>query len=498
MFEALYLSGFSGGVRGEGERKLVENETLKRDIKLRQLLMIALGGTIGTGLFVGTGGNIANAGPLGTLIAYLIGGVIVYSIVLSLGELASVYPSTGSFGDYASRFIGPATGYMVFWVYWVGWIISVAVEYIAVGFLMQRWFPYVPVYYWVSACFVLIFVLNSLSVRIFAEGEFFLASIKVLAVFIFIVLGVIGILYQVYLHGLGSVLHNFYFSADSIHHLSPGFFPKGSYAIFGVVLAVIFAYTGTEIIGVAVGETKDPSSVMPKAIKATLWRIVFFFLGSVFIISVFLPMTNSSISQSPFVSTLERIPLPFLGTGIPYAADIMNFVIITAILSTANSGVYASSRMIYGLAQKKMFFPLFAKLNNKGTPVYAVYLSMAFTCLGMLTKIYAPEKIIEALINLISFTVIIVWISVSVAQYNFRKQFIASGKSLNDLPYRAPFLPLIQFIGISGCVVGVIGAYIDPEQRIGAYATLIYVFFCYIAYYATKNRWGYCPQMGLD
>ncbi|WP_104695252.1 amino acid permease [Helicobacter salomonis] len=473
---------------------------LKRDIKLRQVLMIALGGTIGTGLFVGTGGNIASAGPLGTLLAYIAGGVIVYSIILSLGELASVYPSTGSFGDYATRFIGPATGYMVFWMYWVGWIVTVAVEYFAVGVLMQRWFPGVPVHYWVVACIVLIFILNAFSVKIFAEGEFFLASVKVFAVFIFIVLGVIGIIYQIYLHGIGSIFANFYIE-HSTKELQEGLFPKGIHAVFGAILAVIFAYTGTEIVGVAAGEAKNPSVAMPKAIKATLWRIVFFFLGSVIIISVFLPMTDSSITKSPFVSALERIPLPFFGTGIPYAADIMNFVIITAILSTANSGIYASSRMVYGLAQKKMFPPIFAKLNKQGTPVYAMYLSMACTLLIMFGNDYVQngqiKKMIEDLINIISFSVIIVWISVSVAQYNFRKQFVASGKSLDELPYRAPFLPLIQLVGISGSIIGVIGAYMDPEQRVGAYLTIGYAILCYVGYYLTKDKWGYQHEQAL-
>ncbi|WP_120946007.1 amino acid permease [Helicobacter labacensis] len=478
----------------------MQQENLNRDIKLRQVLMIALGGTIGTGLFVGTGGNIANAGPLGTLLAYIVGGVIVYSIILSLGELASVYPSTGSFGDYATRFIGPATGYMVFWMYWVGWIVTVAVEYFAVGALMRRWFPEVPITYWVVACIALIFLLNAFSVKIFAEGEFFLASVKVFAVFIFIVLGVIGILYQIYLHGIGGIFANFYIDHPS-KDLQEGLFPKGVSAVFGAILAVIFAYTGTEIVGVAAGEAKNPSVAMPKAIRATLWRIVFFFLCSVIIISVFLPMTDSSITKSPFVSTLERIPLPFFGIGIPYAADIMNFVIITAILSTANSGIYASSRMVYGLAQKKMFPPIFAKLNKQGTPVYAMYLSMACTLIIMFGNDYVQngriKEMMEALINIISFSVIIVWISVSIAQYNFRKQFVASGKSLNDLPYRAPFLPLIQFIGISGSIIGVIGAYMDPEQRVGAYLTIGYAILCYMGYYLTKDKWGYQHEQGL-
>ncbi|MDU9768216.1 amino acid permease, partial [Helicobacter pylori] len=143
---------------------------LKRDMKMRHLLMIAFGGAIGTGLFVGTGGNIANAGPLGTLIAYGFGGLVVYCIMLSLGELASVYPTTGSFGDYAAKFIGPGTGYMVFWMYWLGWVITVALEYIAIGMLMQRWFADIPIHYWVILCIALVFLLNFFSVKIFAEG----------------------------------------------------------------------------------------------------------------------------------------------------------------------------------------------------------------------------------------------------------------------------------------------------------------------------------------
>ncbi len=214
-------------------------------------------------------------------------------------------------------------------------------------------------------------------------------------------------------------------------------------------------------------------------------------------VSVFLPMTDSGLTQSPFVSALEKIPLPFLGVGIPYAADIMNFVIVTAILSTANSGLYASGRMIYGLSQKKMFFPLFAKLNASGTPTYALYLSLGVTLIGMLTEAFAPEKIMASLINVVSFMVIIVWISISVAQYRFRKEYLALGKSLKDLPYKAPLNPLIQIIGISGCLVGLIGAYMDANERIGGYLTLVFMGLCYGAYYLSKDKWGYQQEKGI-
>lgn len=458
-------------------------KSLVRDIKLRHLMMIAFGGAIGTGLFVGTGGSIHQAGPLGTLIAYAISGVIIYSIMLSLGELASYFPHTGSFGDYAYRFINPATGYTIFWLYWIGWVISAGVEYIAIGFLMQYWFPSVPVYWWVVACAVIVFLLNSFSVKIFAEGEFILSLIKTVAVIIFLLIGVIGICYHFYLNGFSGIFENFYFKEG-------GFFPNGVGAVFGTLLVVIFAFAGTEVIGVAVGETKNPSEVMPKAIKATLLRLIVFFLGSVFIISVFLPMNDSTITQSPFVGVLERIQLPFLHNGIPYAGSIMNFIIITALISTANSGLYGASRMIYALSEKKMYFSIFAKLNKRGTPIYALYLSMLFSLVALFTSIFAPEAVIEALISVVSFTLIIVWMSVSVSQYIFRKRYLAQGNLLKDLPYKVPFTPITQIVGIVGCCIGAIGAFFDSHQRIGILASIVYIVLCYLIYFLTKNKFN--------
>ncbi|PAF50610.1 amino acid permease [Helicobacter sp. 13S00477-4] len=458
-----------------------KKEHLVRDIKLRHLLMIAFGGAIGTGLFVGTGGNIHQAGPLGTLIAYAVGSIVIYSIMLSLGELASYFPNTGSFGDYSYRFIGHATGYMIFWLYWLGWVITAGVEYIAVGFLMQYWFPDIPIYWWVIACAFLVFLLNSFSVKIFAEGEFLLSFIKTAAVIIFLIIGFIAIAYHFYIEGFEAIFKNFYFEKG-------GLFPNGIFAVFGTILAVMFAFTGTEIIGVAVGETKNPKQVMPKAIKATLLRLIVFFLGSVFIISVFLPMNDSTITQSPFVSVLERIKLPFFENGIPYAASIMNFIIVSALISTANSGLYGASRMIYGLSEKKMYFALFSKLNKKGTPIYALYFSMVFSLVALFTSIYAPSKVIETLISVISFTVVIVWVSILISQYIFRKHYLKDGGKLQDLPYKTPFTPLTQIIGILGCLIGVVGAYFDPEQRLGIWATIVYILLCYIIYFLTKDK----------
>lgn len=452
------------------------NNLFARDLKTRHLVMIAFGGAMGTGLFVGTGESIHTAGPLGTLIAYCIASVIVYSIMLSLGELSSYFPNTGSFGDYTYQFISPSAGYLVFWLYWLNWVVTVAVEFIAVGFLMQRWFPDVAVWIWVVCCTIIIFTFNVYRVKVFAESEFILSLIKVIAVSIFLLLGFAMIIYHLYLHGWQPTFSNFYFQTPYYQ----GFFPHGIKSVFMTILAVNFAFTGTEVIGVAVGETKDPSKAMPMAINATLWRLIIFFVGSVFIISTFLPMNNATITQSPFVGVLTIF-------NVPFAADIMNAILIIALLSTANSGLYASARMIWGLAQKQTLPELFAKVNRRGIPINGLLLSMLLSLIALLSYFFAPQSVINNLIAVSGFSMMLVWMAVSISQYKFRIWYLKQGNKLEDLPYRTPFTPGIQIIGIVGCVISMIGAYFDINQRSAIYGTIIFSILCYIAYFISKK-----------
>ncbi|RDU66096.1 amino acid permease [Helicobacter didelphidarum] len=476
------------------------NNTFIREIKTRHLIMIAFGGAMGTGLFVGSGGSIHQAGALGTLIAYCVASVIVYSVMLSLGELSSAFPNTGSFGDYAHRFISPSAGYVIFWMYWLNWVATVAVEYTAIALLISAWFPDVNLYVWVALCAIAIFLLNIFTVKLFAEGEFIVSFIKVFAVLIFLLLGFISIIYNLYLYGFNMTFANFY-SANNDQ-----WFPNGFSAVFMTILAVNFAFTGTEVIGVAVGETKDPRNAMPKAIKATLIRIIIFFIGSVFIIATFVPMNDARITESPFVTTLQIIKLPFVENGLPYIPDIMRFILIAALFSTANSGLYASARMIWGLAQKKMYPKIFATINKRGIPVYALLMTMGFSLLPFFFELviyialqinpdfsaYINNKnidnMMESLITVSGFTMMIVWTSISYCQYAFRKQYLASGGKLDDLAYKTPFTPYIQIIGIFGCVISMIGVYFDESQRIAIWGTIIYIVICYIIYFATKNK----------
>lgn len=436
-----------------------------RIMKDRHLMMIAFGGVIGTGLFVATGENLHNAGALGTLLSYCIGAIIVYTVMLSLGELSSNFPNTSSFGDYAHRFISPSTGYVVTWLYWLTWVAALGGEFTAVGLLMQKWFPSVDVWIWASIFGVIIFALNIWTVKIFAEGEFLFSFIKVAAVVVFLVLGGGVILFNLFDLGVAKTFENYY---------KDGWFPNGASAILMTILAVNFAFSGTEVIGVAVGETKNPQIAMPRAINATLWRLVLFFIGTVFIIATLLPHNDARITTSPFVAVLEKI-------GIPYAGDIMNFVIIVAIFSVSNSGLYASSRMLWSLGNQRKLPAFFGKVNKRGIPINAVIFSMIGSLSALSSLVFAPEIVFATLIGVSGFTSILTWMSVSLAQYNFRKT--CTQEMLQKLPYKTPFMPFTPLIALFLCGASIIGCCFDTTQQIAIISTIIFIAICYVVYF---------------
>lgn len=437
--------------------------SLRRIMKSRHLMMVAFGGVIGTGLFVATGENLRQAGAIGTLLSYCIGAMIVYTVMLSLGELSSRFPNTASFGEYAHRFISPSAGYIVTWLYWLTWIAALGGEFTAVGLLMQKWFPDSSVWVWASIFGIIVFLLNIFTVKIFAEGEFILSLIKVIAVAIFLILGMGFILYQIFHQGI---------EATFINYHAYGWFPNGFQAILMTILAVNFAFSGTEVIGVAVGETKNPAEAMPKAINATLWRLVIFFIGTVFIIATILPYNDAS-AASPFVAVLDRI-------GIRYAGDIMNFVIIVAIFSVSNSALYASSRMLYSLGQQKKLPTFFAKVNRRGTPVNAVIFSMLGGLGALWSLVFSPELVFATLINMSGFTSLLTWMAISLAQYNFHKKL--SQEEESKLPYKTPFMPYTPIVALVLMTLSIIGCCFDKAQQIPILATIIFVLICYIAY----------------
>ncbi|WP_109441008.1 amino acid permease [Acinetobacter haemolyticus] len=449
-------------------------QTLKRAMSTRHLVMLSLGGAIGTGLFLGSGEVIAQTGPIGAILAYILGGLIAYMVMLCLGELAVHMPVAGSFGTYAKHYIGPGTGYMVSWLYWLTWTATLGTEFTAAALLMQEWFPHISMWIWTIIFAVTIFGLNLSSTRIFAESEFWLALVKVVTVIAFIILGLLAI--------FGLIPFDGKESAPLFHNLtSHGWFPQGLIPIFTTMLIVNFAFSGTELIGVAAGETKNPAVNVPKAINAAIWRLLIFFVGTIIVISALLPfeiagLGGEGVSSSPFVTVFNYI-------GIPYADDIIRFVIITALLSAANSGLYAASRMMWSLSDQRQLPSIFSKLSKGGTPIIALVVTMFGAIPGLLSEHYAPETIFKNLLGVAAFTMVIVWMCICWSQFNFRRKWYKAGYTAKDLKFAAPLFPIVPILGFVFCTITGLSMAADPEMHAGFIACLIFIAGCYLSYY---------------
>ncbi|MCH4247418.1 MAG: amino acid permease [Acinetobacter populi] len=453
---------------------------LKRSMQGRHLVMISLGGAIGTGLFLGSGEVISQTGAIGAILAYALGGLIAYMVMLCLGELAVHMPIAGSFGEYAGRYINPATGYMVAWMYWLTWTVTLGTEFTAAALLMQEWFPHVPIWLWIVIFAATVFFLNISSTRFFAEAEFWLALIKVATVVLFIILGTAAIVGIIPMQG--------YDTAPLLSNLTKdGWFPEGFWPIFATMLVVNFAFSGTELIGVAAGETQNPEKNIPRAINAAIWRLLIFFVGTIIIVSALLPYQATAVndthglSHSPFVSVFSRI-------GIPYAEDLIRFVIITALLSAANSGLFAASRMLWSLSSTQKLPAVFSRLSRTGTPMIAICVTMMGAIPGLLSEFYAPEVIFTNLLNIAAFTMVIVWISICVSQFNFRRQWYKSGHTVSQLKFAAPLYPLTPILGGIFCVLTCLSMATDPNMRASFIGCLIIVALCYIGYFISVKK----------
>ncbi|AVK62303.1 amino acid permease [Lactobacillus sp. CBA3605] len=446
---------------------------LNRQMESRHVLMISLGGVIGTGLFLSSGYTIHEAGPIGTLLAYTIGAVLVYLVMLCLGELAVAMPYTGAFHVYAKKYIGPGTGFTVAILYWLTWTIALGSEFTAAGLIMQNWFPHVATWLWSLLFMVVIFTVNALSVRWFAEAEFWFASIKVVAIIIFIILGGLAIIGLLPLQGHSSapLLANYY---------KNGWFPNGFGGVFTTMLTVNFAFSGTELIGITAGEAKDPAHTIPIAIRTTLWRLIIFFVGSMFVMAALIPYQKAGVTQSPFVLVFKEI-------GIPYAADLMNFVVLTAIMSAANSGLYASTRMLWSLANEGTIPKIFKRTTRRDVPLIALITSMLGGILALLSSVYAAGSVYLVLVSISGLAVVIVWMAIALSEINFRKAYVKSGKNLADLTYKTPGYPVVPWLAFILSGLSCILIWFDPNQRIALYYTLPFIAICYLGYYLSQK-----------
>ncbi|MBT1166955.1 amino acid permease [Bifidobacterium simiarum] len=451
-----------------------EETGLERKMESRHLTMISLGGVIGTGLFLSSGYTIQQAGPLGAILAYAIGSMLVYFVMLCLGELSVAMPYAGSFHLYANRFIGPGTAFTIAILYWLNWAVALASEFTAAGLLMQRWFPGSPAWVWSAVFIAVVFALNILSVRLYGESEFWFASIKVFAIVAFIVIGLLAIFGAIPIAGYDHAPLFGNFTAD-------GLLPNGIAPIFSTLLTVVFAFSGTEVVGVAAGETRDPGTAIPKAVHTTVLRLAIFFIGSIAVMAALIPWHKSGVETSPFVLVFQSI-------GMPFAGDVMNFVVLTAVLSAANSGLYVCSRMVWSLAKERMLPMRLAKTNFRGVPVFAVMVSMAGSLLALLSSVIAASTVYLALVAVSGLATIVVWASVAVCQIRFRRQWLAEGHTVDELGYKAPGYPFVPWVAIVMCVLALVLVVLDPSQRSTLYYMIPFVALCYGFHYA-REAW---------
>jgi len=431
---------------------------LQRSIGARQLSMIAIGGAIGTGLFLASGGAIAQAGPGGALLAYAIMGLAVYCMMQSLGEMATQLPIAGSFEAYAERFVDPSLGFTLGWNYWFSWSITLAAELVAGSLIVKFWFPNSNATLWAMGFMALLLALNLLSVKAYAEAEYWFASIKVSTVLIFVFVGILMML-GVIGNGDAVGFKNWHLGDAASGNSAP--FVGGITAILMVFLVAGFSFQGTEAVGLAAAETTDPQKNVPRAINSVFWRILLFYIGAIAVIGSLIPFNDpnllrsgeENIAFSPFTIVFQHLP----GIG-HLAANLMNFVILSAVLSAGNSSLYVSSRMLYAMSHSKRAPAAFGRVNKRGVPVAAVWATAVIGALAFFASLVGDQKVYQLLYNASGLTGFIIWLGIAICHLRFRKAWVAQGRRVEDLKFRARFYPIGPLAALVLFVVVIFGA----------------------------------------
>lgn len=418
---------------------------LHRKLRSRQLSMIAIGGCIGTGLFLATGISIHQAGPGGALLAFGIMGLMVYFLMTSLGEMASFMPTTGSFYTYGSHFVDPAFGFAQGINYWFNWAITLAAELVASAMIMKYWFPHVPAIDWSALFLVFLFIINILSVKGFGEAEFWMSLIKIVVVICFLVVGTLIAAGVIGHHKTG--LQNWHISGAPFH--------GGILAILGVFMVAGFSFQGTELIGIAAGESANPKRSIPRAIRKVFWRILLFYILSLAVIGTLIPYTAPQLLKGDLLTS--PFTLVFTLAGIPAAANFMNFVILIAVLSAANSGMYASTRMLWYLAKNNHAPKIFSQVDRRGVPLLALLATCLVGAAAFLSSRFGNGSVYVWLLNASGLSGFIAWLGIAISHYRFRRAYVLQKRDLNALPYRAKAFPFGPLFATVLCIIVIFG-----------------------------------------
>lgn len=421
--------------------------SLSKKLETRHINMIAIGGSIGTGLFLASGYSISVAGPGGALLAYIAMAIIVYFLMTSLAEMSAFKPSAGSFCDYSTMYVGKSFGIAMGYNYWLSWASTIAVEISAASLVTSYWFPDVNPLIFSAIFFFLLLLANIFAVRVYGEIEYWLSFLKVSAIIIFIVLGIF------------SIYHQPHFGVD-YWRIGDAPFHGGYYSFIYVFLFVGFSFQGTELVGLASEETKNPETTIPNAIKMVFWRLSLFYILSIAIISLLVSyndprlVTKDSIVTSPYTLVFAN----YVGK---YAADLVNFVILIAILSAANACIYSSTRILWYLGNSGQAPKILAKINKHGIPYMALTCSAIFGSLIFLSSLVGNGIFFGYVVQISSLAGFLVWLGIALSHYKFRKNFLPKNGGKEILKYQARFFPFAPLIAMLTVIIVIVGQFLS-------------------------------------
>lgn len=444
--------------------------SLARNLRNRHIQLIALGGTIGVGLFLGSAKAIHGAGP-GLLLGYAVGGVAIFFIMRALGELLTYRPVAGSFATYAEEFCGPLPGFITGWSYWFAWVVTVMAEITAIGIYVDFWLPQVPQWLPPLIALLVLYGANLLAVRVFGELEFWFALIKVVTIVALILAGLSVILFH--LGALGPTAH---FSNLWTHG---GFLPLGVLAVLLSLQIVMFAYEGVELIGVTAGEAENPAVVLPRATNGIIVRILIFYLGALLIIMSLVPWTQLDPKVSPFVFVFGKL-------GVPGAASIVNLVVITAAASSCNSGLFSTGRMLWTLAQRGQAPRAFAVLNQRQVPAAGIHASAAVMLIGVALNYLVPEQVFTIVTSVALVGTLWTWGIILVAHANYRRA-VAAGR-LPAAPFRMPGAPFANWLVLAFLLLVAVLLAKRPDTRVALYVAPFWFGVLVLSYALLRGR----------
>ncbi|WP_051840869.1 amino acid permease [Streptomyces sp. NRRL F-5126] len=420
---------------------------LRPGLRSRHLSMIAIGGIIGAGLFVGSGSGIAATGPA-ILVSYALVGLIVVLVMRMLGEMAAANPTSGSFSAYADRALGRWAGFSIGWLYWFFWVVVLAVEGTAGATILNGWLPAVPQWAWALIVMCVLTVSNLSSVSSYGEFEFWFASIKVVAIGAFIVIGLLAVF---------GVLPGSDNPGDGFGHLTDagGFLPKGPGAILTGVLLTVFSFMGSEIVTLAAGESADPRRAVSRATNSVIWRICIFYLGSVFVVLCLVPWNDKSITDDgSYVAALNTIGIPHVGTA-------MDVIVLTAVMSCLNSGLYTASRMAFSLGLRGDAPRAFHRTSGRGVPHVAILCSVAFGFLAVWFNYQWPDTVFQFLLNSSGAVALFVWLVICLAQLRMRRVILR--ESPDKLVVRMWLFPYLTW-ATAAVIVFIVGYMLTDDS----------------------------------